>query len=392
MPELAIDLEEIQSRLLAGTEPSGIRKFDQEISDIPGIIKLTLGEPDLNTPEHVKQAAIASIANNESHYGKPTGNPKLRAAISAFLKRKQNLDYDPDSEIIVTVGATEALAATFFSLFNPGDEVLVPAPSYALYFSLLDLLGAKTVVLDTSGSDFLLQPEDLKRALAEHPQAKGIILNYPNNPTGREYPAKLLKELAAILKQHQLYVIADEIYCELVYGMEHYSIARDIPERTILINGLSKSHAMTGYRVGYIAAPQAIAKSFAKIHGLLVTTSPNATQAAATEALSVKGDQDPKESVKIYRKRQELMSTGLTDLGFKVIPPEGAFYLFAKIPQQYHDDDMEFARQLAHKALVGCVPGSVFGNGGEGYIRFSYAASPENIQLALSRIKNFLNK
>ncbi|WEV70699.1 aminotransferase class I/II-fold pyridoxal phosphate-dependent enzyme [Lactobacillus sp. ESL0785] len=392
MPKLFSALKEIENERLLTTTPSAIRKFDQEISGVPGIIKLTLGEPDLDTPEHVKQAAVESITNNESHYGRQMGDPRLCQAISTYLKRKQDLDYNPETEIIVTVGATEAIAATIVSLFNPGDEVIVPTPTFALYFSLLHLFGIKAITINTAATNFLLTPESLKQTLAEHPQAKGIILNYPNNPTGREYSEPLIKKLAAILKEYQLYVLSDEIYSELIYGQTHYSIARCLPERTILISGLSKSHAMTGYRVGYLAAPQAVIKPITTTHALLVTAVPNMTQAAAAEALSVHGDHDPKEAVKIYAERQKIISAGLTKLGFKVIPPEGAFYLFAKIPSQYGNDDVKFAQLLAHDARVGCIPGSAFGAGGEGHVRFSYAASQANIQEALSRIAEFLNK
>ncbi|WEV39617.1 aminotransferase class I/II-fold pyridoxal phosphate-dependent enzyme [Lactobacillus sp. ESL0681] len=392
MPQLATDLIEIENQRLAVTTPSAIRKFDQEISDIPEIIKLTLGEPDLNTPEHVKQAAIHSIENNESHYGRQAGNLQLCKAISAYLKRKQELVYNPNSEIIITVGATEAIATAIISLFNPGDEVIVPTPIFALYFSLLQLFGITAVTINTADDDYLLTPEALKRTLKRHPQAKGIILNYPNNPTGREYPPKLIKQLGSLLASQQLYVISDEIYSELLYkAQKHYSIARVIPERTILINGLSKSHAMTGYRIGYLAGPQAIIKKMTTTHALLVTTVANTTQAAATEALSPAGDLDPQAAVKIYTERQQVLSDGLTKLGLKVIPPEGAFYLFVKIPEKYQTDDKYFAKLLATKARVGCIPGSAFGPGGEGHIRFSYAASLTDIEKAINRIAQFLN-
>lgn len=391
MPELAANLEAIANQRLLTTTPSAIRKFDQEISGISGIIKLTVGEPDLDTPEHVKQAAIASINNNESHYGRQMGDLRLCRAISEYLKRKQNLTYDPETEVTVTVGATEAIATTIVSLFNAGDEVIVPTPTFALYFSLLHLFGVKAVTINTAEDDFLLQPEKLAQTLAAHPNAKGIILNYPNNPTGREYPESLIKKLAAILEKHQLYVISDEIYSELIYDAKHYSIARCLPKQTILISGLSKSHAMTGYRVGYIAASQKVTKLLTTTHGLLVTAIPNMTQAAAAEALSVNGDRDPQNASKIYAERKDLISTGLSQLDLEIIPPEGAFYLFVKIPAEYGTDDVKFAYDLAKKARVGCIPGSAFGDGGIGYVRFSYAASPEKIREALTRIAEFLN-
>ncbi|UQS82524.1 aminotransferase class I/II-fold pyridoxal phosphate-dependent enzyme [Bombilactobacillus folatiphilus] len=390
MPELAKELRNVTNQTLATIQPSAIRKFDQEISQIPGIIKLTLGEPDLNTPEHVKQAAIASIAQDDSHYSAPKGKMSLRQAISAYLRRKQNITYDPETEIIVTVGATEALTATIFSLVNPGDEVIIPTPSYALYFPLLKLAGAKLIEIDTSTTQFVLTPETLAQTLVQHPQAKFIILNYPGNPTGQEYSKTLLQQLAAVIRQYPLGVIADEIYSELVYEQPHYSIARILPERTVLVNGLSKSHAMTGYRSGYVVAPGPWIQAIAKMHGFLVTCPPDTAQAAALEALST-GDEDPQAAVTVYQHRRDDLEQALVNLDFQPLHPQGAFYLFAKIPAQYGDDDLTFARQLAQKAKVGCTPGRAFGQGGQGYLRFSYASSDEILQQAVQRITYFLN-
>ncbi|MDO4903803.1 MAG: aminotransferase class I/II-fold pyridoxal phosphate-dependent enzyme [Limosilactobacillus sp.] len=392
MPELSEDLYGTISHKLAALKPSGIRAFDKEVSKIPGIIKLTVGEPDLNTPEHIKQAAIKSIQEDDSHYAPQPGKPELLEAISDYIEKTRDVAYDPDNEIVVTVGATEALDATFFSLLNAGDKVIVPTPTFALYFPLIAMAGATAIQVDTSDDGFVLTPERLEAVLEkEGAGVKAVLLNYPGNPTGREYPKETLEGLAKVIADHHLYVIADEIYSDLIYGVDHYSIATMIPERTILISGLSKSHAMTGYRLGYVCGPAKIMKSILKMHCYLVTTVTNSTQVAATEALK-KGLGDPVEASKIYQARRDLIVDGLKKLGFKVPTPEGAFYMFAGIPERFGKDDVKFARALAYEAKVGCTPGSAFGAGGEGHVRFSYASSEEDIKECLKRIGEYLEK
>ena len=390
MPQLAADLTQITHTPLEKIPSSGIRAFAQRIDDIPDLIKLTLGEPDLNTPEHVKQAAVQSILANDSHYSDQRGTLQLRQAISNYLQRKQNLTYDPKSEIIVTVGATEALTAIALSLFQPGDQIIVPTPSYALYFPLIQYTQAELVAINTASTDFVLTPQALKNTLQEHPQAKAILLNYPTNPTGREYSEKVLKQLVPIIRQSHLYVISDEIYSELTYDCPHVSIARYLPERTLLVNGVSKSHAMTGYRIGYLAGPETLINLSAKMHAFMITAPSNPAQAAAAEALE-NGDQDPVDSRHIYQKRRDYIVQALNEMGLQTMPGEGAFYVFAKIPAQYKNDDEAFALDLAHKAKVGGTPGKSFGPGGEGYIRFSYAASDADLRKAMSRIQKFLS-
>ncbi len=390
MPQLAADLTQITHTPLEKIPSSGIRAFAQRIDDIPDLIKLTLGEPDLNTPEHVKQAAVQSILANDSHYSDQRGTLQLRQAISNYLQRKQNLTYDPKSEIIVTVGATEALTAIALSLFQRGDQIIVPTPSYALYFPLIQYTQAELVAINTASTDFVLTPQTLKNTLQEHPQAKAILLNYPTNPTGREYSEKVLKQLVPIIRQSHLYVISDEIYSELTYDCPHVSIARYLPERTLLVNGVSKSHAMTGYRIGYLAGPETLINLIAKMHAFMITAPSNPAQAAAAEALE-NGDQDPVDSRHIYQKRRDYIVQALNEMGLQTMPGEGAFYVFAKIPAQYKNDDEAFALDLAHKAKVGGTPGKSFGPGGEGYIRFSYAASDADLRKAMSRIQKFLS-
>ena len=391
MPELSADLYGTVSHKLDALQPSGIREFNKEVSKIPGIIKLTLGEPDMATPEHVKQAAIRSIEEDDSHYAPQMGKPELLEAISDYIQNTRDVHYDPQTEIIATVGATEALDATLFAILNTGDKVVVPTPIFSLYFPLIEMTGATVVQVDTSADNFVLTPEKLEEVLEEEGKGvKAVILNYPSNPTGREYPQEVLAGLAEVIKKHHLYAIADEIYSELVYGVEHYSIATMIPERTIFISGLSKSHAMTGYRLGYVAAPAKIMANISKMHAFLVTTVNNNVQFAAAEALT-NGLDDPLEFRKIYQHRRDLLVAGLKELGFEMLTPEGAFYLFAKIPTQFGTDDVAFAKQLAKEAKVGVTPGSAFGKGGDGYVRLSYASSDENLTEAIKRIGEFLN-
>lgn len=391
MPELSADLYGTVSHKLDALQPSGIREFNKEVSKIPGIIKLTLGEPDMATPEHVKQAAIRSIEEDDSHYAPQMGKPELLEAISDYIQNTRDVHYDPQTEIIATVGATEALDATLFAILNTGDKVVVPTPIFSLYFPLIEMTGATVVQVDTSADNFVLTPEKLEEVLKEEGKGvKAVILNYPSNPTGREYPQEVLAGLAEVIKKHHLYAIADEIYSELVYGVEHYSIATMIPERTIFISGLSKSHAMTGYRLGYVAAPAKIMANISKMHAFLVTTVTNNVQVAAAEALT-NGLDDPLEFRKIYQHRRDLLVAGLKKLGFEMLTPEGAFYLFAKIPAQFGTDDVAFAKQLAKEAKVGVTPGSAFGKGGDGYVRLSYASSDENLTEAIKRIGEFLD-
>lgn len=391
MPELSADLYGTVSHKLDALQPSGIREFNKEVSKIPRIIKLTLGEPDMATPEHVKQAAIRSIEEDDSHYAPQMGKPELLEAISDYIQNTRDVHYDPQTEIIATVGATEALDATLFAILNTGDKVVVPTPIFSLYFPLIEMTGATVVQVDTSADNFVLTPEKLEEVLEEEGKGvKAVILNYPSNPTGREYPQEVLAGLAEVIKKHHLYAIADEIYSELVYGVEHYSIATMIPERTIFISGLSKSHAMTGYRLGYVAAPAKIMANISKMHAFLVTTVTNNVQVAAAEALT-NGLDDPLEFRKIYQHRRDLLVAGLKKLGFEMLTPEGAFYLFAKIPAQFGTDDVAFAKQLAKEAKVGVTPGSAFGKGGDGYVRLSYASSDENLTEAIKRISEFLD-
>ncbi|KRN03865.1 aminotransferase class I/II-fold pyridoxal phosphate-dependent enzyme [Holzapfeliella floricola] len=391
MPDLSSKLSATYNEKLDLVNPSGIRSFDQKISAIEDIVKLTIGEPDLDTPNHIKNAAVESIQNNDSHYSAQTGKLELRKAVSDYLKRQQGLNYNPEDEIIVTIGATEAIYATFETMLNPGDKVIVPTPTFALYFPIIELLGAHPIMVDTSQTGFQLTPEKLEEVIKEEGSSvKAVLLNYPSNPTGVEYDKETVKALADVIKQHDIFVVTDEIYCELTYGVDHFSIAKLLPQQSIYINGLSKSHAMTGYRIGYVCGPKEFMSKVTKVHAFMVTSPSNPAQAAATEALN-NGDEDAVAMRKIYQKRRDLIVDELTSMNFEMAKPHGAFYLFAKIPASCTQDSYQFALELAEQAKVGVIPGSAFGKGGQGYIRFSYAASEADIQLAMDRIRDYLN-
>lgn len=270
---------------IAAIQPSDILAFNAEIANIPGIVRLTLGEPDFNTPEHVKQAAIESIEADESHYAPSNGTLALRTAAAEFLAAKYDVHYDPASEVIITAGATGGIYTALTSILNPGDEVLIPTPIFPLYIAIVKLSGATPVFMDTSDNGFVLSPDQLQTTLAAHPKTKAVVLNFPSNPTGVTYRHDDLKALAAVLANQPIFVLSDEIYSELTYGEPHESIANYLPTQTILLNGVSKSHAMTGWRIGIMCAPKAITAQLGKIHQFTVTSTTTNAQAAATEAL-----------------------------------------------------------------------------------------------------------
>lgn len=391
MPKLRTELTTTVNNRLAAVPPAQIRAFDEEISAIPGLVKLTLGEPDFAVPEHVKKAAIESIENDDSHYSASKGKPELRTAISDYLEKSRHVHYDPATEIVVTIGATEAVTATTFAMLNPGDKVIIPTPAFSLYFPSVSLTGAEPIKVNTADDGFLLSAKRLEEVLTKEGSAvKAVLLNYPNNPTGRSYTEEELRDLARVIKDHHLYAIVDEIYSSLMYDHPFYSLATILPEQTILISGLSKSHAMTGYRLGYVAAPAEFISAMSKMHSFMVTAPNDTAQAAAIEALE-NGDEDPKEFKQVYRKRRDKLADAMRKMGFEIALPDGAFYIFAKIPAKFGNDDLAFARQLAHEAKVGVIPGNAFGPGGEGHIRLSYAAADSVIDTAIERLQNFMN-
>ncbi|CNJ67600.1 aromatic amino acid aminotransferase [Streptococcus agalactiae] len=384
-------LEKRFNKYLDRIEVSLIRQFDQSISDIPGMVKLTLGEPDFTTPDHVKEAAKSAIDANQSYYTGMSGLLALRQAAADFAKDKYNLTYNPDCEILVTIGATEALSASLIAILEAGDVVLFPAPAYPGYEPIVNLVGADIVEIDTRENDFRLTPEMLETAIIQQGEKlKAVLLNYPTNPTGITYSRQEIAALAEVLKKYDIFVISDEVYSELTYtGQQHVSIAEYLPNQTILINGLSKSHAMTGWRVGLVYAPEAFIAQIIKSHQYMVTAASTISQFAGVEALSV-GKNDTLPMRQGYIKRRDYIIDKMSKLGFKIIKPSGAFYIFAKIPDSYPQDSFKFCQDFAYQQAVAIIPGVAFGKYGEGYIRLSYAASMEVIETAMARLKVFM--
>lgn len=369
---------------------SMIRQFDEQVTDIEGIIKLTLGEPDFNTPDHVKTAAHDAIKNNFSHYSGMAGLTDVREAATFFIKEKYNLSYKPTAEVLVTVGATEAISASLLSILEPGDKVLLPAPIYPGYEPVITLAQAEPIYIDTTPNQFVLTPEMIEAAMVEHgDQVKAIILNYPSNPTGVTYDRQEVKAIADVLKNYPIFVISDEIYSELTYEEQHVSIAEFIPDQTILINGLSKSHAMTGWRIGFIFGPEQLIAEIIKVHQYLVTAASTISQKAAVRAL-IEGMDDAAVMKKEYRKRRDFVYEQMTSFGFEVARPNGAFYIFAKIPKGYQQDSMKFCVDLAQKQAVAIIPGVAFGKEAESYVRISYAADFDTLREAMDRIGNYM--
>ena len=393
MPQMNANLNHQFNTNLSRVQPTPIRVFDNNASKIPGIVKLTLGEPDFNVPDVAKKAAIQSINDNDSHYSAGSGTPQLRQAIANYLQNRYDLTYDADSEIAVTIGATEAIYASLFAIINKGDQVLIPTPTFPLYEVIVNLLGGEAINIDTSDNDFVLSPDALKKALADHDHVKAIVLNYPSNPTGVTYSADQLKAIADVLADTDLVVIADEIYSELIYGGHHTSIAKFIPGQTIVLNGASKSGAMTGYRIGFMAAPAELMKRIGMVHSIMITSPSDPAMAAAVPIFdSDDGHQATLDMKAAYEARRDFLVAALQKLDFTVTTPRGAFYVFAKIPADQGTDDVKFATKQAQEGKVAVIPGSYFGDGGEGYLRLSYATSMDNLKLAVDRIKDLLNK
>lgn len=369
-----------------------IRQFDEKVSGIPNMLKLTLGEPDFNTPEHVKEAGQQAIKDNFSHYTGMSGLIDVREAASRFLSEKYTVNYQPTTEVLVTVGATEALSASLLSILEAGDKVLLPAPTYPGYEPLILLAGAEPVYIDTRETGFVLTPEQIDQAMEEHgDKVKAIIITSPSNPTGVAYNEAEVSALSETLKKYPIFVISDEIYSELNYETKHVSFGKYLRDQTIVINGLSKSHAMTGWRIGFIFAPAELVEQIIKVHQYLVTAASTISQKAAVRAL-VQGISDAEVMREEYRERRDYVYQAMTKLGFEVARPSGAFYIFAKIPAEYEQDSMAFCIDLAEKNQLAIIPGIAFGPEGEGYVRISYAASMESLVEAMNRLSTYLEK
>lgn len=369
-------------------EVSGIRTFNNRVTGIPDMIRLTLGEPDFPTPEHIKQAGISAIQENFTNYTPNAGMPELLAAASTYFKEKYDLSYK-DNEIIVTVGATEAISVALQTILEPDDEVILPDPIYPGYEPLITLNKARLIKIDTTETNFKLTPEQLRAHIT--PKTKALIIPYPSNPTGVSLTKEELLALATVLKETGIFVIADEIYSELTYHQEHVSIAPMLRDQTIVINGLSKSHAMIGWRIGFLLASENLTKEMLKIHQYSVTCASSISQKAALEAIT-NGKDDAFQMRTEYKTRANFTQERLEKMGFTVIPPDGAFYFFVKLPDEITENSFDWAVRLAEEAKVAVVPGNAFSEKGDRYFRLSYATSFNNLAEALDRMATFLAK
>lgn len=372
-------------------KPSGIRKFFDLAASMEGVISLGVGEPDFVTSWSVREACILSLEQGYTSYTANAGLIELRNEISYYLKEKTNILYNPNDEILVTVGASQALDIALRAIVNPGDEVIVIEPSFVSYSSLVSLAGGVPVSIQTSGEmEFKLQPADLEKAITE--KTKAIILCSPSNPTGTVLEKEELEKIAEIIKKHDLLVISDEIYAELTYDNVYTSFVSidGMAERTILVSGFSKGFAMTGWRLGYVATHPEFLSAMLKIHQYSMMCAPTMAQYAAIEAMK-NGKEDVLHMKKSYRQRRNLFVGALNDIGLTCHVPGGAFYAFPSI-QKTNLSSEEFAEQLLIEEKVAVVPGNVFGESGEGFIRCSYASSLDQLQEALKRMQRFVQK
>lgn len=378
------------SKLVERIPPSGIRVFFDLVLGMKDVISLGVGEPDFVTPWNVREAAIYSLEEGYTSYTSNKGMSELRQDISHYLKRKYSLDYDPNDEILITVGVSEAFDLALRAIINKGDKILIPEPYYVSYGPLVTLAGGRPVFINTDpDKGFKITAKDILKHCDS--RTKGIILNYPNNPTGASYTKKELRDISKAVLKKNLIMISDEIYGDLTYDFDHtpFPTLPRMKERTIYLNGFSKSYAMTGWRIGYVCASEKIVALMTKIHQYTMLCAPIMSQMAAREALK-SGDRSTQEMKREYKRRRALIISGLNELGLTCHKPEGAFYAFPSIKSSGLSS-MEFARALLEKERVALVPGTAFGPSGEGYVRISYASSLSNIKEALVRIKRFLD-
>lgn len=379
-------VEHLINARASNIEISGIRKFFNMVAGTEGIISLTIGQPDFPTPEHVKAAGIKAIHDDFTTYTHNAGMIELRKAAAEYYLKKYDVDYDPDSEVIITAGASEAIDITFRTILDWDTEVILPGPVYPGYEPIIRLCGANPVYADTTTNNFKMTADIINSYITN--KTRCIVLPYPSNPTGISLSEKELYEISELLRDKDIFVLADEIYSELVYERPHTSIAKFLKEKTIVINGLSKSHSMTGWRIGMLFATNNIAKHILKVHQYNITCATSISQKAALEALTV-GFDDALPMRAEYKKRRDYVYNRLTKMGFDVVKPEGAFYFFVKIPVSGMKS-FDFALSLAHEAKVAVVPGSAFSHLGEGYFRLSFAYSMETLEEGLNRIENYL--
>jgi len=386
-----MDSKRYLAQHVATLKPSGIRKFFDIVATMKDVISLGIGEPDFVTPEPIIQAGVRSLYEGQTHYTSNAGRIELREAIAERLERLYGVTYKPAGEIIVTVGVSEALYLALTAILNPGEEVIIPTPCFVSYQAEVILAGGKAIELPTYAVDgFLPRPEALRAAITPH--TKAILLGYPNNPTGAVATCEVLQEIARIAEEHDLVVISDELYDELVYGVTHVCFAalQGMKERTILLGGFSKNYAMTGWRAGYAAAPGGLIEGLVRIHQYTIMSAPTMSQIAALEALK-NGHPYVIEMRTEYDRRRNLIVNGLNQLGLPTFEPHGAFYAFPNITVTGMNDET-FAQKLLEEERVAVVPGNSFGPGGEGYVRCSYATAYEHIEEALLRIERFMRR
>jgi aminotransferase len=370
-------------------EVSGIRKFYNMVSNIEDVISLTIGQPDFPTPEHVKLAGIQAIEENFTSYTHNAGILELRTAACNFVAKKYGLEYNPDSEVIVTMGASEAIDISFRTILTEGTEVILPGPIYPGYEPIIRMCGAVPVHVDIRENQFRFTLEMIKPFITD--KTRCIVLPYPSNPTGVSLTELELKEIANYLKDREIFILADEIYSELIYDQPHTSIASFLKDKTILINGLSKSHSMTGWRIGLLFAPETVTKHILKVHQYNVSCANSIAQKAALQALTV-GMDDAILMKKEYSIRRDFVYNRLTSMGLSVVKPDGAFYFFVKIPDFIPLNSFDFALELVNETKVAVVPGSAFSEYGEGYFRLSYACSLETLEVGLNRIEQYFTQ
>ncbi|MCJ7667113.1 MAG: aminotransferase class I/II-fold pyridoxal phosphate-dependent enzyme [Anaerolineae bacterium] len=371
--------------------PSGIRKFFDIIATMEDVISLGVGEPDFVTPDQIRRAGIRSLEQGETHYSSNSGMLELREELAKHLAKRYEVEYDPETEILITVGVSEALHISLMALVDPGDEVIVPEPCYVSYKPGIIFAGGVPVVLETRcEDDFQIIPQAIEAAIT--PRTKGLLIGYPNNPTGAVMPREILIEIAKIAEEHGLVVFSDEIYDRLVYGIEHTCFASlpGMRDRTVLLGGFSKAYAMTGWRIGYVAGNGEVVGAIRKLHQYAIMCAPTTAQVAAIEALR-NGEEAVQAMVQEYDKRRRAIVKGLNDLGLSCFEPRGAFYAFPSITRTGLSSD-EFSERLLFEERVAVVPGGAFGACGEGFVRCSYATSLPHIEEALRRIGRFLKK
>ena len=383
-------MEHLLNPRVKNIQISGIRQFFNMIQEYDNVVSLTIGQPDFPTPSLVKEAGKRAITENITSYTHNAGIPELRQAASAFVKERYGLNYDAANEVIVTTGASEAIDIAFRTILDEGAEVILPAPIYPGYEPIIRLMGAKPVFVDVRESGFRLTAKALEQAITANTRC--VVLPYPSNPTGVTLSKEELQEIVNVLEAKDIFVISDEIYSELVYEGAHSSIAQfpSMRDKTIVINGLSKSHSMTGWRIGFLFAPAYIAKEILKVHQYNVTCASSVSQYAAIEALTAAKDA-PRMMRHQYKRRRDYVYHRLTSMGLSVEQPTGAFYIFPSI-KQFETSSFDFAMRLVKEAGVAVVPGTAFSEYGEGYLRLSYAYSLETLKDGCDRIEQFLQE